>query len=323
MFKQASLRLVVLSVTVLLSLQPATAQERIQKVGVILHGGPWYAIVDGLREGLKDPLENKTLILEVRDAKGDPNAVERPATELERQKVDVINTVATSVSLLAKRATNSTPIVFAGGTDPVSVKLVNSIRAPGGRVTGVHFRAVGIVGKRLELLREIVPTLRRVVIFYNPANRSALEATREARQAARQLRIELLERHVTTLEELRSALQTLAPGDADAYLNAGDAMIDSQADAIIAVANAIKLATMFNQEGVVARGGLASYSADFREVGRLSAKFVRRILAGARPGELPVEAMDRFMFAINLRTAKLIGLSIPESLLVRADKVFE
>jgi len=323
MLGQKSLRCLAGIAALLFSIQFASAQERVYRVGVILHGGPWYTIVDGLRDGLKDLLEGNKLILDVRDIRGDPKAAAHAARDLERRKVALIFTVATSISLAAKSATKDAPIVFAAGTDPVAVKLVESIRAPGGRVTGVHFRATGIVGKRLELLREIVPKLRRVVIFYNPANRSAIEATREARQAAQQLQVELVERLVNSTEELRQSLKALPSGDSDAYLNVGDAMVDSEADAIISAANARKLPTMFHQQGVVERGALASYSADFNEVGRVAARFVRRVLSGARPADLPVEAMDKFLFAINLKTAKKIGLSIPESLLVRADKVFE
>lgn len=326
MLLQAALLLSGLAAGALFSLQFASAQEaKVQKIGIILHGGPWYTIVQGLRDGLRDLglVEGKQIILEIRDVQGNPKAVEQAASEFERQKVDLIYTIATSVSLAAIGATKDIPIVFAAGTDPVAVKLVDSIRAPGGRATGVHFRATGIVGKRLELLREIVPQLRRVAIFYNPSNRSAVEATAEAREAARHLGLQLVERQIASLEELRKVLQTFTSEDADSYLNVGDAMIDSQAEAIIAMATAKKLPTMFFQEDVVARGGLASYSADFREVGRLSAKFVLRVLAGISPAALPVEAMDKFSLAINLKTARQIGISIPESLLLRADKVFE
>jgi putative ABC transport system substrate-binding protein len=323
---QAKLLFGVWAAAFLFPVHITSAQEtKAQKVGIILQGGPWYAIVDGLRIGLRElgVIENDRFVLEIRDTRGSLKAVEQAARDFEQQKVNLIYTVATSVSLAAKQATQHTPIVFAAGTDPVAVKLVASIPRPGGRLTGVHFRAVGVVGKRLEMLRELAPNIRRVAIFYNPGNPSAVRAAKEAREAARQLRLQLAERHIASLDELRQVLQTFSASDADAYLNVGDAMIDSRAEAIIAVARANRLPTMFYEQGVVAKGGLASYSADFNEVGRLSAKHVRRVLAGTKPADLPVEGIDRFFFVINLKTAKQIGLSIPESILIRADKVIE
>jgi putative ABC transport system substrate-binding protein len=173
------------------------AQEvRVQRVGVILPGGPWYAVVEGLREGLNQPgfTEGKRYILDIRDTQGDLRAAEEAAKELEQQKVHLIYTAATSVSLAAKRATTNTPIVFFAGTDPVAVNLVESISRPGGRLTGVHTPVTYVTGKRLELLREIVPNIRRVVTLYNPANAAAIESVKEAREAARSLGLELIKR---------------------------------------------------------------------------------------------------------------------------------
>ena len=151
----------------------------------ILQGEPWYEVVDGLREGLNrlGLVESRDFVLHIRDARGDLQAVGEAAVTLERQKVSLIYTVAASVTLAAKRATVTTPIVFVAGTDPVIVRLVESLARPGGRLTGVYVRATDLTGKRLELLREIVPSLRRVVTFYDPSNRSAVEAAKEARDA--------------------------------------------------------------------------------------------------------------------------------------------
>src|SRR5205823_3729795 len=171
--------------------------------------------------------------------------------------------------------------------------------------------------------REIVPHLHRVVTFYNPSNRAAVEAAKEAREAAQNLGLELLERHVASVEELRKALQTFKAGDADGYIAVADAMIDSQGESIIEMANAKKLPTMVYNQDLVAKGGLASYSPDFNEAGRVSAKYVRRILEGTNPTELPVEQIDRLVFAINVKTAKHIGLAISEAILIRADKLIE
>jgi len=303
----------------------AAEAQQIKKIGVILQGGPWYSVVDGLRDGLNRAglVEGRDYILDVRDTRGDLNRAEDAARDLERQKVDLIYTAATSISLAAKRSTSTTPIVFFAGTDPVAVKLVESIPRPGGRVTGVHTPITYVTSKRIELLREIAPNVRRVVTFYNPANAAALESIKEAKAATLRLGLELIERKVSSNEELQKALQAFRADEADAYFAASDAMLDSQAQPVVAMLNATKLPSMFYLQQVVADGGLASYSPDFVEGGRLSATYVRKILGGISPTDLPVEQLDKLILVINLKTAKQIGLSIQESILIRADKVIE
>jgi ABC-type uncharacterized transport system substrate-binding protein len=302
-----------------------TQEAKIYKVGVILQGGSWYAMVEGLRQGLSEQglVEGKQVVFDIRDMHGDLKAVEKAAKNLEDEKVDLICTFATSVSVAAKRATRNVPIVFAAGTNPVAVRLVESIPRPGGRLTGVEFRATDLTGKRLELLREIVPDLRRVATFYDPNNPSAIEAVHEAREATRKLHLELVERHVSSVDELKKVLQAFKRDEADAVVAVSDAMVDSQIQYLIEMAITRKLPTMLYDPGAVIRGGLATYSPDYSEVGRISANYVGRILAGAKPGDLPVEGADKLLLVINLKTAKEIGLAIPESILVRADKVIE
>ena len=301
----------------------ASAQEsRAPKIGVILQGGPWYAVVEGLRDELKDLglIEGKHFLLDIHDAGGNLGAVEDTARKLERDKINIIYTAATSVSLAAQKATDKTPIVFVAGTNPVTVKLVASIREPGGRLTGVHVRATDLIGKRLELLKEIIPDLHRVITFYDPNNRSAIEGAKEAREAAKLLGLELIERQVASVEELRKALQAFKRGEADAFVAVSDAMIDSQMQFLIDMSMEKKLPTMLYELVAVDQGG---YSADFKDAGHLSAKYVQQILAGASPAHLPVEGIDRLKFVINLKTARQVGLKIPEPILIRADRVID
>ncbi len=316
----------VMSTAFLALFHPADAQQaKVHRVGVILQGGPWYAMVDGLRDGLRElgVVEGKHLVLEIRDTQGDLKAVEEAARSLERHQVDLIYTAATSVTVAAKRATATIPIVFCAGTDPTSIGLVESFARPGGRLTGVHFRSTDLTGKRLEILREALPKLRRVVTFYDPSNPSAQESAKEGREAARILGVKFIERHVASVERLQAALRALRAREADAYVAVSDAMVDNQGQLLIDTAKAKRLPTMFYAEGLVRKGGLASYGADFHEAGRLSAKHVQRILAGTNPKDLPVEGTDRVAFVVNLKTAKQIGLTIPQSVLFRADKVIE
>ena len=165
--------------------QPAKAP----RIGVLLQGGPWYDAVDGLRHGLKDlGLEDgKQFFLDIRDAKGDPKALEEAARDLERDKVKLIYAMATSVVATAKQVTTDIPIVFAAGTDPVATGLVDSFVKPGGRLTGVHLLVTDLTAKRLEILKEILPKLRGVVTFYNPANPVAKQGASLGREEAKRL----------------------------------------------------------------------------------------------------------------------------------------
>jgi putative ABC transport system substrate-binding protein len=187
----------------LLAVPPALdAQEaRVYRIGVILQGGPYYEAIEGLRDGLRQQRleEGKHFRLHVRDAKGDLKAVESAARALEAEKVQVIYTLATSVTLTAKRATKSVPIVFYAGTDPVAVGLVESLAKPGGRLTGTFGWFTDLTAKRLELLKEMIVGLRRVVTFYSPDNPSVQRSLKIARDTAHQLKLELVERPVSNV----------------------------------------------------------------------------------------------------------------------------
>jgi len=313
--------------TALLSIAPfAEAQpSKVHRIGVILPGGPLYEAIDGLRDGLRKLglEEGKQFTLVILDTKGNTKAAEAAARNFEREKVSLIYTLAASVTAAAKGATANVPIVFCVGSDPVTGGLVDSFAKPGGRLTGVHFLVRDLTAKRLEVLKEILPKLSRVVTLYDPGRRVATEAAKLGREEAKRLGLKFVERHVTSIEEVRQALQALKPGEADAYFFTPDPMVTSQTQLIIDTARAKKLATMFQEQSLVAKGALASYGQNYHEVGRLSAKYVHRILNGARPRDLPVETIEDIELAINLQTAKALGLTIPPNVLARANRVIK
>jgi putative ABC transport system substrate-binding protein len=300
-------------------------QTASHRIGVVYYGGPYQAVIDGLRSGLKELglEEGKQVVLDIRDAKGDLSAVETAARSLEREKVDLIHASPTSVARAVKRVTTTVPIVFCAGADPVGNGLVASYARPGGRLTGITFLGVDLTAKRLELLKLLVPGLRRAVAFYDPNNRNAALAIEQARQASHQLGVKLLERRVKSVTEVQAAVRGLKAGEADAIFYVSDAMVASQAQFIADTAKAKKLPTMFHERGLVAMGALAGYGVSYNEVGRLSAKHVAKILAGVNPSELPVENVQTLEFVINLRTAHDLGLVVPPQLLQRADQVIE
>ena len=300
-------------------------QGKIYRVGVIHQGGQFSAIVDGLRAGLKELgyEEGKQIHLDIRDAKGDLRAVEEAAKAFEREKVSLIYAVTMTVVTMVKESTGNVPIVFSVATDPVSGGLVQSFVKPGGRLTGVYYLTTDLTAKRLEILKEILPKLRRVVTFYNPNNPVPREAAKLGREAARQMKIQFTERHAASVEELRQGLRALKAKEADAFFYISDGIVASQAQLVIDTAAAIKLPTMFQEQSIVAQGGLASYGQNYYELGRLSAKYVQKILSGAYPRDLRIETVEDVELAINLKTAKQLGLTIPPNVLARANKVIK
>ncbi len=301
-------------------------QPKIYRVGVITAGGPWYEVIDGLRFGLRELglEEGKQFILSIRDTKGDAKAAEEAARNLEQEKVDLLYTTQTSVTITARRATTDISIVFCAGADPVDLGLVESFAKPGGRLTGVFYRDTDLTAKRLEILKEIVPKLRRVVTFYDPRGPVASQSAKLVREEAARLRgVKLVERHVASVEELQASVRALRAGDVDAIFEVSDALVVVQDQLIIDMARVKRLPTMFVNQSSVIKGGLATYSVSRDEIGRLSAKYVQRILAGIKPKDLPVEGVDKITLVINLKTAKQIGLTIPPNVLARAQKVIQ
>ena len=194
-----------------LGLRLEAQQPKVYRVGVITSGGPWYEVIDGLRVGLRKLgfEEGKQFVLTIRDTKGDTKVAEEAARNLEQEKVDLIYTTQSSVTIPARRATADIPIVFCAGADPVDLGLVDSFAKPGGRLTGVFYRDTDLTAKRLEILKEMVPKLRRVVTFYDPRGPVGSQAAKLVREVARPLGIELLERHFASVEELQARIRAL------------------------------------------------------------------------------------------------------------------
>ena len=300
-------------------------QPKVYRVGILLPGETWYEIIEGLRVGLNQLglEEGKQYTLTIRDWKGDAKAAEAAAKSFEQEKVNLIYTTSTNSTIAARRVTAEIPIVFCAGTDPVVLGLVDSFAKPGGRLTGMYQPATDLTAKRLEILKEIVPKVRRVVTFYDPRRPTAIESSKLGREAAQQMGLQLIERHVGSVEELQAGVRALRAGEVDAYLAVSDAIASNGAQFIIDKARVERLPTMFDFLSHVTKGGLASYAVSFHEMGRLSAKYVQRILTGAKPQDLPVQGVDKIELVINLKTAKQIGVTIPQKVLARADKVIK
>ena len=299
-------------------------QPKVYRIGVLLPGKAWSMIIDGLRVGLAELglQEGKHFVLDIRDTKGDLKVAEEAARNLEKEKINLLYTTRTSVTVAAKRATTNIPIVFSAGTNPVVLGLVDSFAHPGGRLTGVYDPSTDLVAKRLQILQEIVPKLRRVLAFYDPSNPVASESAKLLRAEIHRVGgIELVERLFGSVEDLQAKVRAIKPGEADAFFQLSDSMVSSQSQLISDTARVNKLPTMFIDAKAVIKGGLATYAVDYQEVGRRAATYVERVLSGVKPKDLPVEGVDKIDLVINLRTANQIGLTIPPNVLVRAAKV--
>jgi putative tryptophan/tyrosine transport system substrate-binding protein len=267
-------------------------------------------------------VEGRNVAIEIRWGEGRSERFAEIAAEFVRLKVDAILTHNTPPVLAAKQATSSIPIVFATAGDPVGTGVVASLARPGGNVTGLSLQQSDLAGKRLELLREIIPQLRRLAILANVGYPEPVLETREVQTAAGKLGFEVTLLEIQRAEEIAPAFESLK-GQADALYVVVDALVAANRTRIITFALGARLPTMFNNDNFVQAGALMSYGPDFSDLFRRDAELVDKILRGTKPGDIPVEQPTKFDLVINLTTAKAIGLTIPESLLLRADKVIE
>jgi putative ABC transport system substrate-binding protein len=264
--------------------------------------------------------ENEQFVLGVRFTQGDLTALPAAARELVQYGVDLIFTVEVSPAKAAQLATSQIPIVFVGAADPVGLGLIQSFARPGGNITGVTDLELELLPKRLEVFREIVPGLKRVLFPYD-ANRaySTLEAN-VYREAAHRLGIELVEQAVRTEEEAQATLAQISKGEVDGILEPMCCALNIPGFVLEATSQRA-LPTMFTNAFWVERGGLASYGSYSYETGRQAARLVDKILKGANPAEIPVEVNTKIEFAINLKVAKALGLTIAPEVLYRADRI--
>ena len=261
--------------------------------------------------------EGRTIAIEYRWAEGREERFAEIAAEFVRLRVDVIVTSGTPQVLAAKQATSVVPIVFATAGDPVGTGVVASLARPGGNVTGLSNQHTDLAGKRLELLREVVPGLRRVALIGNLGNPIIMLELSEVQAAARTLGLEVTAPEIRRAEDITLAFEALK-SRADALYISPDALINTNRIRINILAVGARLPTMHGSRDYVEAGGLMSLGANFPDQFRRAADYVDKILRGAKPGDLPVEQPTKFDLVINLTTAKAIGLTIPEALLLRA-----
>jgi putative ABC transport system substrate-binding protein len=267
-------------------------------------------------------IEGRNVAIEYRWAEGRPERFAEFSAEFARLKVDIIITAGTPAVLAAKRATAGIPIIFTSGGDPVGTGLVASLARPGGNVTGFSLMSADLVGKRLDLLHEVVPGLGRLAVMANVGFPDAVQEMGEVQAMAKMLALEISPLEIRRAEDISPALEAIN-GRTDALYVCGDPLAFNSRVRINALALGARLPTMHSLREHVEAGGLMSYGANFPDLFRRTAELVDKILRGTKPADIPVEQPTKFDLVVNLKTAKAIGLAISETFLVRADEVIE
>ena len=318
---------VILAVSLALAPLASEAQSarQVWRIGYLGTSSPSLEpnLVNAFRQGLREfgHIEGQDIVIEYRWAEGKYDRFPELAAELVRLKVDVILTAGTPGALAAKQATRTIPIVMAVVADALAYQLVASLAQPGGNVTGLSTLARDLQGKQLEFLKEIVPRLSRIAVLVNPSNPFNDVLGREQVQQALRLKLELFE--VKAAEEFEAVFAAIARQRPDALFMIADRFLLAHRARIVAFAARQRLPGMYPYKEFVEAGGLVSYAPSYPEMFRRSATYVDKILKGAKPADLPVEQPTKFELVINLKTAKALGLTIPQTLLQRADHVVE
>ena len=268
-------------------------------------------------------VDGKNVVYEGRWAEGRFARLPELAADLVRLSVDAIVVSGDQASVEAKRATVVIPIILAGASDPVGTGMIVSLARPGGNITGTSAQATELSAKRLELLREAVPKAARVAVLWNLDNAAMTRRYQRLEDAARMLRLSIQPLGVRNSEDLDAALSTMTRERPDALVMTSDPFTTSNSKRVIEFNATHRIPAIYERESLVQDGGLMSYGPNSDEVFRLVAVYVDKIFKGAKPGELPVEQMDRVYLHINLKTAKALGITIPQSLLLRADEVIQ
>jgi putative ABC transport system substrate-binding protein len=294
------------------------AVRHVDFVDTDYHYGPF-------RQGMRELgyVEGRNLAIEWRSAEGKGERLPELAAQLVQLKVDVIVTAGTPATSAAQKATGTIPIVIAAATDPVGSGFVKSLSHPGANITGLSSLSLDISPKNLEIMLSIVPKLSHVALLMNPANSSHVAVLKSTQAAAQKLNIKVLPVEARTAPEIERAFSAMAREHAGAVIVAIDSFFIQQGGQIAALAAKNRLPSMGGSREYVEAGGLMSYGQNLGDNSRRAATYVDKILKGARPGDLPVEQPETFELFVSRKAAKALGITIPESILVRADRVIE
>jgi ABC-type uncharacterized transport system substrate-binding protein len=287
--------------------------------------GPSAPYTDVFRKRLEELgwVEGKTIVAEYRGAKGSQEELAKIMTELVRMKVDLIVAMCTPEAIAAKKVTSTIPIVVTAIGDPVMAGLATSLGRPGGNVTGVSAVMLPLSAKRVELLKDVFPNIKRATVIWNPVRPDNEQEVKIMQQAGRQIGIDVQSIPVHSPEDVAFALDVIETDGTQAILNTGDTLLTLESPTIVKRAAELRIPAIYESRVFVDAGGLMSYGPIFPELHRRAAEVVDKVLRGANPGDLPFEQPSRFELIINKTAANALGIKIPPAVLVRADEVIE
>jgi len=301
---------------------------KIYRIGYLSAAAPDVSatVIDAFRQGLRERgwIEGRNIVIEFRWARGKLDLLPELASELVRMNVDVLVAAPTPPAMAASKATRTIPIVVIGVNDPVGLGLVSSLARPGGNVTGLTY-SVGqeIYGKQLALLKEVAPKAKRVAVLWNPDISTLAPTIKDVHAAARSLELKLQPLEARGPAELESAFSAMARERVDGLLVIVDSVFSFHRAQLVDLAARSRLPAAYTNRQPVEAGGLMSYGPSFADLWHRAAGYVDRILKGAKPGDLPFEQPTKYELVVNLKTAKAFGLTIPQSVILRADEVIE
>ena len=298
---------------------------KIWRLGILQPGAPPEPLVDSLKERLKELgySEGQNIAYEYRWAEGNPQRLTELAKELVDLKVDVLTTLSTPAAIAAQKATQTIPIVFTGVGDPIGSGIVSSLARPGGNITGISILATELTGKRLELLEEIVPSTSPVAMFWNDTNPGMVLRAHEAQNDAGKLGLNLQSIGVHDLISFDTAFATINSGRFNALLVLVDPFTREHRQRIVDFAAQRRVPAIYESREFVDAGGLISYGPSLPALERRSADYVDMIFKGLKPGDLPVEQPTKFEMVISMKAAKALGLTLPQSVVMRADELIQ
>jgi len=306
-------------------LAESAQQSALALIGLLSGSQVGNRSLGAIRQGLKDAgyIEGRNLGIKYYSADGRFDRLPALAAELVADPAAVIVAAAPSAALAAKAATATIPIVFTIGADPIDLGLVSSLNRPGGNVTGVNFLVKTLIAKRLELLRELMPSATVIGFLTNPANPASDSETKDVQAAAHTLGLNLPIVNVSSERDIDAAFASFVRQRVNAVMVGADAFFTARRDQLVELAARHAIPASYHIREFVAAGGLMSYGANLIDMYRLAGVYAARILKGEKPAELPVQQTVKFELAVNLKTAKALGLAVPDKLLVAADEVIE
>jgi len=320
-------RALLIAAGLLLASSATGTAGKMATIGVItaVSASSYAANLEELKRGLREYgyVEGRNIRIEARYADGKLDRLAGFGSELSKLPADVLVTAGSHVTRVVRKSTRDIPIVMAYAGDPVGGGLVDSLSRPGGRITGLTTLSPQLGGKRLELLKESLPRLAAVGVLWNPEVPERAIQFKETQIAAAKLRIPLHSFEVRSGDEIVAALKLASSTRIDAVIVLSDALTQSHLKGIVDLANSNRLPTLHQLHQAAELGGLMSYGVNFPDMHRRAAAYIDKLLNGAKPGELPIEQPTRFALVVNLKTAKALGIAIPQSVLLRADRVIE